>query len=130
MKSFSEVIAEWRETRLSGLTRTNEDAASPAVGNPSKHKEQDSVQDLNVGLRELHERRQATPGELADALGLTRGAVSKIIDKLEAKGWIQADAKESDNRYRLLSLTRAGQGFCIAQPDEICESHVPSELRL
>ena len=60
-------------------------------------------------LRELHERRQAAPGELADALGLTRGAVSKIIDKLEAKGWVQADAKEGDNRYRLLSLTRAGQ---------------------
>jgi DNA-binding MarR family transcriptional regulator len=60
-------------------------------------------------LRELHERRQAAPGELADVLGLTRGAVSKIIDKLEAKGWVQADAKEGDNRYRLLSLTRSGQ---------------------
>ncbi len=62
-----------------------------------------------VLLRELYERNQAAPGELSDVLGLTRGAVSKIIDKLEAKGWVQADAKESDNRYRLLSLTRAGQ---------------------
>jgi DNA-binding MarR family transcriptional regulator len=62
-----------------------------------------------VLLRELHERGQAAPGELAHALGLTRGAVSKIIDKLEAKGWVQANAKEGDNRYRLLSLTRAGQ---------------------
>ena len=62
-----------------------------------------------VLLRELHERGQAAPGELADLLGLTRGAVSKIIDKLEAKGWVQVDAKEGDNRYRVLSLTRAGQ---------------------
>ena len=62
-----------------------------------------------VLLRELHERGQAAPGELADVLGLTRGAVSRIIDKLEAKDWVQADAKEGDNRYRLLSLTRAGQ---------------------
>src|SRR5579863_1627049 len=62
-----------------------------------------------VLLRELHQHRQAAPAELADRLGLTRGAVSKIIDKLEAKGWIQADAKEGDNRYRLLSLTRTGQ---------------------
>jgi DNA-binding MarR family transcriptional regulator len=62
-----------------------------------------------VLLRELHERGQAAPGEMADRLGLTRGAVSKIIDKLEAKGWIQADAKEGDNRYRLLSITRLGQ---------------------
>lgn len=62
-----------------------------------------------VLLRELHTRRQATPCELADVLGLTRGAVSKIIDKLEAKQWIQTDAKQGDNRYRLLSLTRTGQ---------------------
>lgn len=62
-----------------------------------------------VLLRELHERGQAAPGELADVLGLSRGAVSKIIDKLEAKSWVQTGAKEGDNRYRLLSLTREGQ---------------------
>ncbi len=62
-----------------------------------------------VLLRELHERGKATPGELADLLGLTRGAVSKIIDKLEAKDWIKTDAKEGDSRYRLLSLSRAGR---------------------
>jgi DNA-binding MarR family transcriptional regulator len=62
-----------------------------------------------VLLRELHERGQAAPGELADSLGLTRGAVSKIVDKLDAKGWIQMEAKEDDSRFRLLSLTRAGR---------------------
>jgi DNA-binding MarR family transcriptional regulator len=62
-----------------------------------------------VLLRELHERGQAAPGELADCLGLTRGAVSKIVDKLDAKGWVQTEAKEGDNRFRLLSLTRAGR---------------------
>jgi DNA-binding MarR family transcriptional regulator len=62
-----------------------------------------------VLLRELHERGEAAPGELADHLGLTRGAVSKVIDKLEAKGWIETNAREGDNRYRLLSMTRAGK---------------------
>ena len=62
-----------------------------------------------VLLRELHERGQTAPGELADCLGLTRGAVSKIVDKLDAKGWIQTEAKEGDRRFRLLSLTRAGR---------------------
>ncbi len=62
-----------------------------------------------VLLRELHERGQTAPGELADSLGLTRGAVSKIVDKLEAKGWIQTQAKEDDSRSHLLSLTRAGR---------------------
>lgn len=62
-----------------------------------------------VLLRELHERQQSTPGDLADILGLTRGAVSKIVDKLEAKGWVQADMKVNDSRSRLLSLTRQGR---------------------
>ena len=62
-----------------------------------------------VLLRELHERGQTAAGELADSLGLIRGAVSKIVDKLDAKGWIQMEAKEGDGRYRLLSLTRAGR---------------------
>ena len=58
---------------------------------------------------ELHKRGQAAPADLADHLGLTRGAVSKVVDKLEAKGWVQTDARDGDSRYRLLSLTRSGQ---------------------
>lgn len=62
-----------------------------------------------VLLREIHKRGQAAPGELADNLGLTRGAVSKIVDKLEMKRWVLVSAKEGDSRYRMLSLTRTGQ---------------------
>ena len=62
-----------------------------------------------VLLRELHERGQVASGDLADRLGLTRGAISKIVDKLDAKGWIEMEAKEGDSRFRLLSLTRAGR---------------------
>jgi len=62
-----------------------------------------------VLLRELHDRKQTSPGALADSLGLTRGAISKIVDKLDAKGWVQTDAKEGDSRFRLLSITRAGR---------------------
>ena len=62
-----------------------------------------------VLLHELHQRGQAAPAELADHLGFTRGAISKIVDKLDAKGWIQTGAKEGDSRFRLLSLTRAGR---------------------
>ena len=62
-----------------------------------------------VLLRELYARGQATPGDLAGVLGMTRGAISKVVDKLEAKMWVQAQAAEGDNRVRLLSLTRAGR---------------------
>lgn len=62
-----------------------------------------------VLLRELHQRKQAAPSELAGILGLTRGAVSKIVDKLEAKAWIQTTSKQGDSRSRQLTLTREGR---------------------
>lgn len=49
-----------------------------------------------------------TPGEVAEMLDLTRGAVSKVIDKLEAKKWIARSTKPQDGRVQLLSLTRLG----------------------
>jgi DNA-binding MarR family transcriptional regulator len=39
---------------------------------------------------------------------LTRGAVSKIVDKLEAKNWIVRSTKPEDSRVHLLSLTGSG----------------------
>src|ERR1700733_137383 len=54
-------------------------------------------------LRHVEERPGITPGELAEALALTRGAVSKVIDKLEAKNWITGSTKREDNRVRLFS---------------------------
>lgn len=62
-----------------------------------------------VFVRELYERTEATPGEMAEAVGMTRGAVSKIVDKLEAKGWVRASGSPSDGRVQVLSLTRTGQ---------------------
>ena len=61
-----------------------------------------------VVLCHVHERPGITPGELAQALAFTRGAVSKIIDKLEAKRWITASTHPADSRVRPYSLTRWG----------------------
>ena len=62
-----------------------------------------------VLLRHLWDRTQATPGEMAEALTMTRGAISKIIDKLESKGWIRSKTNPQDNRGQLLSLSGAGR---------------------
>ena len=40
---------------------------------------------------------------------MTRGAISKIIDKLETKGRIRTKLNPEDNRGQLLSLTSAGR---------------------
>ena len=57
-------------------------------------------------IRELPERK---PGEIARALGLTRGAISKVLDKLETKTWITRAAMPEDNRAQQLSLTPQGR---------------------
>lgn len=95
------------ESHLGYWLRRVSNAVSGAFSRALQEK-QTSVAEWVV-LRELHERGEAAPGELAELLGLTRGAISKIIDKLESKEWVQTDSKEGDNRYRLLSLTRAGR---------------------
>lgn len=61
-----------------------------------------------VALRLVHERKIMTPGQLADALGMTRGAVSKVLDKLEAKDRIARAPDPRDSRVQWLSLTRRG----------------------
>ncbi len=74
----------------------------------SLHARQTSVAEW-VLLRHLYERQQVTPGELAEASKMTRGAISKIIDKLQAKGWIKSRINPEDNRAQLLSLTPVGR---------------------
>ena len=60
-------------------------------------------------LSYIRERPETKPGEVASALGLTRGAVSKVLDKLEKKGWITRTVMAEDNRAQLLSLTPQGR---------------------
>ena len=61
-----------------------------------------------VLLSALAAGQHTTSSELAEALGLTRGAVSKILEKLEAKKWTRRITGPVDNRVQLLSVTRQG----------------------
>lgn len=64
-----------------------------------------------VALRHIYDRQSMTPGELADSIGMTRGAVSKVLTKLERKGWIARASDPADNRVQWITLTPAGQGI-------------------
>jgi DNA-binding MarR family transcriptional regulator len=61
-----------------------------------------------VVLRIIHEHEQPTPGQLAEAIHMTRGAISKIVEKLEMKGLIARETSAEDGRVQWLSLTREG----------------------
>ncbi len=62
-----------------------------------------------VVLSQINERPETRPAELANTIGLTRGAISKILDKLTEKKWITRKTLEADNRGQLLFLTQQGR---------------------
>jgi len=61
-----------------------------------------------VVLRELYDGESA-PSALADRLSMTRGAISKLADRLIVKGLIVRRANAGDRRFQSLALTRAGR---------------------
>lgn len=64
-----------------------------------------------VVLRELHDTQAMPPSRLADQLGLTRGAISKLADRLIAKDLLSREDDPGDRRAHSLSLTPAGRAL-------------------
>lgn len=62
-----------------------------------------------VVLREMYGGNQTTsPSAVAELTGLTRGAVSKLISRLLAKGLVTRNESVRDRRYQDIELTKAG----------------------
>jgi DNA-binding MarR family transcriptional regulator len=64
-----------------------------------------------VVMRELYGQGEVAPSRLAERLGLTRGAISKLADRLLAKGLIARRDHEADARAHLLALSDAGSAL-------------------
>lgn len=60
-------------------------------------------------LRSLYDIEAMSPSALADGLGMTRGAISKLADRLVDKGLIARVDDPDDRRAQSLSLTTAGR---------------------
>lgn len=56
-------------------------------------------------LRSLHEAELKTPSEIADHIGFSRGAISKLVDKLSQKKLIIRMESGSDRRYQEIIMT-------------------------
>jgi DNA-binding MarR family transcriptional regulator len=50
-----------------------------------------------------------TQRAVADAIGLPASRIVAVVDRLEAKGWIERRTSPSDRRARALHLTRKGR---------------------
>ena len=64
-----------------------------------------------VVLRELYEQDAMVPSALAERLGMTRGAISKLADRLAAKALLTRVPGKTDRRYQDLALTTAGRAL-------------------
>jgi DNA-binding MarR family transcriptional regulator len=64
-----------------------------------------------VVLRALFEHDAAVPSDLAEKLGMTRGAISKLVDRLAAKSLVTRASNGQDRRFQSLALTRQGRAL-------------------
>lgn len=58
-----------------------------------------------VAINQLAAGAGLTPAKLAATMGMTRGAISKVLDKLDSKKLISRSMSSLDSRVQLLSLT-------------------------
>lgn len=62
-----------------------------------------------VALRHLFQSTESSTADLIDALGMTKGAVSKVVSRLEEKQYVKRVTSDTDKREQLLALTTSGK---------------------
>ena len=70
-----------------------------------------------VVLREMHGLEAIAPSMLADLTGMTRGAASKLVERLVAKRLVTRKGRLDDRRFQEIALTPAAQQLIPA----LCE---------
>lgn len=64
-----------------------------------------------VVLRQLYDDGAVAPSRLADRLGMTRGAISKLAERLAGKSLIERKDSEGDRRSHVLKITGEGRAL-------------------
>jgi DNA-binding MarR family transcriptional regulator len=62
-----------------------------------------------VVLREMYDEEEMAPSVLAEKIGMTRGAASKLIDRLLVKRLVTRRDRTDDRRYQDIALTAEGR---------------------
>jgi DNA-binding MarR family transcriptional regulator len=62
-----------------------------------------------VLMRQLLGEKALAPSRLAERMGMTRGAISKLADRLIAKSLVRREADPDDGRAQTLCLTAEGR---------------------
>jgi MarR family transcriptional regulator, transcriptional regulator for hemolysin len=60
-------------------------------------------------ITRLHRRAGASQSELAEMMEIEKATAGRLIDRLEAKGWVERRADAADRRVKRIYLTRAAE---------------------
>ncbi len=60
-------------------------------------------------MREMFDDDETSPGVLAERIGMTRGGVSKLVDRLLAKSLLTRRERSDDRRFQSIALTAGGR---------------------
>jgi DNA-binding MarR family transcriptional regulator len=98
-----------------------------------------AVKDVTVAewtmMRVLYSTQPVAPSQLADEMGMTRGAISKLADRLVLKSLVAREASSTDRRAQSLRLTPNGARMmpelaALAEENEAeCFAHLSREDR-
>ncbi|WP_026922201.1 MarR family winged helix-turn-helix transcriptional regulator [Glycomyces arizonensis] len=82
--------------------------------------------DVLAALRRSGEPYALAPGELSRTILVTTGAITKRVDRLEARGLVTRAVTEADARGRVVTLTESGR----ALTDELMAAHLENQRGL
>jgi DNA-binding MarR family transcriptional regulator len=64
-----------------------------------------------VLMRVLHDFERLAPTPLAEQMGMTKGAITKLANRLVEKGLVKREANPEDKRAQTLALTTRGRSL-------------------
>jgi DNA-binding MarR family transcriptional regulator len=62
-----------------------------------------------VVMREMFDDEETSPGDLAERIAMTRGGVSKLVDRLVTKKLVTRRERSDDRRFQSIALTATGR---------------------
>ena len=75
-----------------------------------------------VVMREMFDDEETSPSVLAERIGMTRGGVSKLVDRLVTKKLVTRRDRSDDRRFQSIALTAAGRRL-IPQLAELADQN-------
>jgi len=91
------------------LHRAYESTATPAREIWARHGLTSAEFDVLATLRRSPPPRELTPPKIQEALLITSGGLTKVMQKLELRGFVRRSRDEGDQRIRPVRLTPVGR---------------------